>query len=191
MSFAHIPLGRFDKEEALLEAVEIVGKFLRLNEISPPRILRKRLSTKGDYRAGVIRIDLGSTVSPVKTPGFSWSFPGNRSDITVYGVLAHETGHYVSDTHRWFRPKWKHGHREPGVSSYGRPNGEEGLAEAIRLFILNPDLLRVGRPQMFSLLRVTLGLKPLHNDEWENVLAFAHDRIIAANKVWIKRGKKS
>lgn len=185
--FIFFPDGRFDKVEALEEASGIVREFLWLNDLPVPPIYRSTLSCRGLYRDGKIYIDLKGTIPPVKVPGYAWSFPGYKADITVYGVLAHETGHHVSAMRRSCYRIWRTGHSDPAVSSYGPPNHEEGLAEAIRLFILNPDLLRIGRPGMWNTLTTSYGLKPLHLNPWDEVLIFAHDRIIQQAEKWMVR----
>lgn len=187
MGFCHLPMGKFDKREAFEEAKKIAREFLALNSLPLCPFREHQLDSRGLYERGEILVDLKGTVSPVITPGFSWSFPGYKADITVYGVTAHETGHHVSASlGRAARSAWRLGHRDPRVTSYGRANGEEGLAEAIRVFILNPDLLRVGRPGMWAVLtHFPFGLKPLHDDPWDEVLAFAHDKILIAAKGWM------
>ena len=106
--------------------------------------------------------------------------------MTGAGVIAHETGHYVDSLLKMpslHIQKYIRGER--AVSSY-EPNDQEVFAESMKLFILNPYLLRQGRPLRYEFLK-SLGLEPVIADCWQDVLMHAHPKLIAAAKNWIKQ----
>lgn len=125
----------------------------------------------------------------VKTPnGSFWQAPGFAEDFTPYGTFCHEVGHHADYT---LHPK-----------AYSAQNGfedvvlheedvsriehsvTEAFAEAIRLFIANPNLLREGRPERFEYL-TKMGLKQLHDTPWRVVLSKAGKRVLSAAEKWI------
>jgi len=126
-----------------------------------------------------------SCVPAVKNPGFSWSFPGYKADMTPVGVAAHECGHHVQHC---FRPDMRSlvysTQFESCLSSY-EPTASEMLAEAVKLFITNPDLLKTGRPCRYKFLTEDIGLTPIITQTWKDVLTYAHPKIIAAAEKWI------
>jgi hypothetical protein len=196
----------YDKSSALDVAMKYVDEFLIHNELEDYSDLithaegtcDENWTGRGFYDSGTrqIYVNLKASLPPVKTPGFSWSFTGYKADLTAPGVLAHEVGHHVQnmlelgrvgrvEIVRLMNDVRKH---EPQVSSY-EPNIDESFAEAMKLFILNPELLRVGRPKRWSVLTNVLGLKPLHDEDWRCILQHAHVRLIAAAENWIARSR--
>ena len=86
----------------------------------------------------------------------------NRTPI---GVICHEFGHFVHyalTNGKCVLPK------EKQITSY-EPNIYERFAESIKLFILNPDLLKQYDPKRYEVLINKLNLKPLHNKTWQEV----------------------
>lgn len=159
--------------------LETMKRFLNHNKIHHPTIhINYKLLSKGvfiydntNYR---IEINLKKCKSPVITPGFSWSFTGYKSDVTPSGVLAHEIGHYLD-----YLSGWKYSKNIPikkKITSY-EPNKLESFAETIRLFILNPDLLKTKWVERYNYI-IQLGLKPIITDSWQEVLINAHEKII-------------
>jgi hypothetical protein len=138
-------------------------------------------------------VNVKGSKCPVKTPGFSWSFTGYKSDLTAPGILAHEMGHHIhclldeviphNELKSMIRNTFK---IESCVSGY-EPNFYESFAEAMRLFILNPDLLSDGRPARFRFFTEVLELKTLHSVPWKTVLQNAHPKMITATESWIKK----
>jgi hypothetical protein len=79
-----------------------------------------------------------------------YSAPCGKSDMSPTGVLAHEIGHLVQFKLYELRARTLiqlqrdlfANDRRHAVTSYARSCWQEDFAEAHRLFILNPDLLR-------------------------------------------------
>lgn len=138
----------------------------------------------GYYRFNVVNVNVTKSRPVTKTPGFSWTFPGWKADLTALGVVAHEVGHYVHDQFRAIDTR--HWRSEAPVTSY-EPNHYESFAEAVKLFMTNPDLLRVGRPLRYATL--TSILEPPHLVPWRDVLTLrgAHEKFISAAGNWIAR----
>lgn len=171
--------------------VRVSRLFLKLNRIGPVAYgtfesKGKAWNLYGFYRDAKIHVNVKKSLVPVKTPGFSWTYPGYKADLTAYGIVAHETGHYIADYQQMGFSR-KMGTcligSEPPVSSYA-PNEDEDFAEAIKLFITNPDLLQCGRPERYHYLVDALGLVPIVERPWREVLSKAHPRLIAAAENW-------
>ena len=176
------------KPENLQYGLDVIAKFCKVNKIKLPKFKdNSKICEYGFYLFGssTITYNLKRSRVPVKTPGFSWSYTGYKADLTVAGVLAHEFGHYLDDTLKMPSKKIKKEiGKEKKVSSY-EPNTMEVFAESVKLFVLNPDLLRVGRPKRYKFL-IALGLKPVIADTWQTVLGNAHPKFIAAATNWAK-----
>jgi len=193
----------YDKRQAFDAALVYVKAFLDLNGIAPvteyltePDDAKKPPGKnpwhdRGWYWFGTVFVNLKKTRTPVKVPGFQWSYTGYKADLTTPGVLAHEVGHHVHFELDRVRGEHVLGKVravyaiEPPVSGY-EPNPYEVFAESMRLFILNPMLLAEGRPERYSML-IKLNLQPLHHAPWREVLVNAHPKIIAAAERWIER----
>ena len=197
----------YDKQRAWNEGIALCNAFLDANDVPHP-VYRSTLSPAGRrwerrykklhgyYRAeqALVAVDVAGSRCPVKTPGYAWSFTGHKSDLTAPGILAHEVGHHVdyclgvTEEHR-LRNRFR---GEPSITGYDHGNtSSEMFAEMMKLFILNPDLLRQGRPRRYLFLTQTCGLRPAFDPDeysWEDVLLFAHDKIISAAKAWIRHG---
>lgn len=124
----------------------------------------------GLYSDDHVFVNVQATAWPVQEPAMrSWSWPGWKTDRTAVGVVAHEVGHYVADVvSRGKSAAVKAAQRElwlriiskgKKVSGY-EPVPGEAAAESLRLFILNPDLLRKAIPARYNFI-CELGLKPL------------------------------
>lgn len=191
IDIANVP----SQEEQHQMALQEIALFLKNNpQIPMPKITRvDKMWAKGECsypsKDRVCRIKLKKTLTPVtKTPGFAWSFPGYKADMTQIGVLAHEFGHAVHfalmDRTLWktFQEMTK---GESNVTSY-EPNHDEKFAEAFKLFLTNPDFLKVGRPMRYKFLTEVLGLVPNHNEPWTKVLSGSHPKLQNAAANWIK-----
>lgn len=115
--------------------------------------------------------------------------PGSFEDFTPLGVMCHEVGHHVDYVLHPSSYSQRNGFEavvdeEEDVSRIEH-NVLESFAEAIRLFVTNPDLLRVGRPDRYEYLTKTIGLKPLHLTPWRSVLRNAGKRVRSAAEAWL------
>ena len=63
---------------------------------------------------------------------------------------------------------------------------DEKMAEAARLFITNPDLLKRGRPRRYEIF--SSHYQPVVRNRWTTVLTYAHPKIVNAAERWIERG---
>lgn len=149
-------------------------------------------------------VDLAKCSTPRFVKSRNWSWPGYKVDKTPAGVVAHETGHYVVwcmrqdysmgmntfakdfDAHPLI--DWPKIMRGKPVSGY-EPTSEEAFAETMRLFILNPDLLRAGWPGRYNFLVDAIGMKPAHSHTWREVFSHAPAHIIEQAEK-IKRSKR-
>lgn len=145
---------------------------------------------RNDRHGSVIAVNVSKCRVATRIPGWSWSYPGYKTDLTPYGVLCHEIGHHVDrllgsrgDVSE--RKAWRDVVAvEEEVSGY-EPNHQEAFAEAFRLFLTNPDLLKNGRPERWEYFTEKLQLSPPHEHRWRVVLKHAHPRIISAAESWV------
>jgi hypothetical protein len=118
-----------------------------------------------------------------------WQAPGSFMDFTPLGVFCHEVGHHVDYSLHLKAFSVQNGFQdvvdnEEEISTI-EYNVPESFAEAIRLFVTNPDLLREGRPERYEYLTKGMGLKPLHSHSWKRVLRNAGKRVNDAVVKWI------
>lgn len=193
----------YDKTTAYTAAVTLCREFLDLNSLAHPEYVPTPGPVRGVWKdrglyvpthgtvPARVYVDLKKSRPPTRTPGFSWTFPGSKADLTAVGVTAHETGHHVhallglADVSKIAKALFRH---EAAVSGY-EPHVGESIAEAFRLFILNPQLLREGRPFRWNFMVDVLGLEPLHDMPWRQVLVHAHPRLVKALEGWMTRKK--
>ena len=178
-----------NKEELLKTANELIIDFCNLNNIKLPTItINNDIKYYGYYNNKKITLNLKKSSLPTKTPGYKWSFPGYKSDLTIIGILAHEFGHYVD--YNILTPKDIFlfndiRRKEKNVTSY-EPNVHESIAESVKLFITNPELLKYGRPLRYDFLKRKL--TPLYdNYNWEDCFEYADKKYITAAKNWAKK----
>lgn len=156
-----------------------VTRFCERNQIAAPTIeVTKEPTQYGTcafYRSGVIFI-WPDACAFIGTSGRLWSYPGHTVDRTPYGVLAHELGHHVDGAHG-SRPsregygfRWRTETQEKPLTGYCRDDNE-WFAEIFRLYVTNPDLLRLERPKAYALLRAHW--EPVEDRTWDQVLADA------------------
>lgn len=163
----------------------LINLVCSVNEVKSPNFVLGKKS-RGLYGICNYRtLCLHRWKPPVKTPGFSWSFTGYKADLTYLGIIAHELGHWMDfktkGLDKAFISVVK---KEAPVSSY-EPNIHEAIAEAFKLYILNPDLLKRGRPLRYEALK-SFGLKTIHNMTHEEVLTYAHPKLLKASYNWMK-----
>ena len=152
------------RELIYLTGREIVFAWLDHNDIPRPIVLtyddaklasplvwdrrpgdRLERDKKGLYFCGHVFVNVANMRKP--TAGGDW--PGHLVDDTAIGVLAHEVGHYAWHWLQLRAASWLPAvidGRRIGRYDY-RGDVEEAWAETIRLFILNPALLRTGLPR--------------------------------------------
>lgn len=181
MKYYDNSLATVDKPTLFRLGLLITQDFCRANNIPYPRVSKATLNSRGKWTAlrterefGQVWVDLSACRTAVlSNEGRSWTYPGYKADVTPLGVLAHEVGHHVGFYKRIFNI--------PGarnlVSGY-EPNGHEVVAESLRLFILNPQLLQIIAPKRYDYL-IASGLKPVVTETWQEVLAGAPARIFA------------
>jgi hypothetical protein len=184
--------GEETKEELLYKGIELIERFSEDNGIKMPKIFvvgPSRISAYGlFYPNDIIHVNMKLCRPPVKVPGYDWTFPGYIQDLTPYGILAHEFGHYISDMlGKKFRKNFVNIRKiEENVTSTDDRGLDEKMAEAARLFITNPDLLRIGRPYRYEIF--SRHYTPVVKHRWKTVLKNAHPKIISAAERWIERG---
>ena len=149
----------------------------------------------GLYYSGKVFVNLPRTAVAVTRPAYrSWSWPGWKVDRTPAGVVAHEVGHHVEAVLRRRKvltkddgAAWRLGlsNHKKRVSGY-EPVPDEAWAETMRLFILNPDLLRLAIPWrwFFLLARELRPVERLMKKGWKKVLS--NDNYTAAAVRWIE-----
>jgi hypothetical protein len=180
------------KQDLLRITTLQVIDFCELNNLPIPKIkiivCRNYGFFQPNAQGGYIGINLPATRLPVFNPvnGRLQSFPGNKTDRTPAGVLAHEVGHYVDINNR---AKFNLASEfraligvENSVSSYDTIEVER-VAEAFRLFILNPKLLQQGRPKAYTILQKHF--KPVHQLPWR--LAFHYTKAKATYIDWCEK----
>ncbi len=130
-----------------------------------------------------IYVNVAAATVPPKTRGYVWSYPGHKTDRTVSGILFHELGHHCAYAKHIDSAVWKQvvSSTKP-VTSY-EPVPSEAFAESMRIFIGNPDLLRLARPKRYAFIREYF--EPLHDLTWQEVLINAPDFIVLSATVFV------
>lgn len=193
----------YNKRDEFAHAQAYADEFLEMNGLPlPSKVITTYKPGRGrkesrhgwyDYGDQCLFVNLKKSRVPVKSPGFQWSYTGFKSDLTGPGILAHEVGHHVDNLLKVCKKHKReliHIRRvEHKLSGY-EPNIAEQFAEMMRLFILNPTLLREGRPGRWAFLTKVLELRPPHKVAWQAILQNANLRIIESAKVWIARSAR-
>lgn len=149
----------------------------------------------GWYRDGHVFVNLPKCAKPVANPFANRrSYPGNKTDRTPVGVVAHETGHHVEWNLYGRRLTPHHGEiwralvkRTKAISGY-EPVPSESWAETLRLFILNPDLLRLAVKDRYDFVTNDCGLIPYVQQDYRAVLN-NHPAYITNLDSWITKTK--
>lgn len=169
---------KWTKTELYERGVALANRWCRLNGMDMPAVEAVtegwRINSCAYYRpAWGIRLCLPRCAAP-GLGGPAWSWPGYIVDRTPYGVVLHELGHHVDmrlGTGKqgiyWsdFSAGLKEQAGEKGITSYADVDHAEWFAEAFRLFVTNPDLLRRFRPKTYAGL-VEAGLQPVFEEDW-------------------------
>jgi hypothetical protein len=176
------------KDSLLFDGEIQIANWCELNGVTPPKVEihwdgRCDFGVCAYYRDGVIDI-WPNMCAAIGTAGRSWSYPGYVVDRTPFGVLAHELGHHVDRAHGPRGGERSHVWRplDPSPLTGYCPNDNEWFAELFRLFVTNPDLLRLVRPRIYP--AFAGAFKSVEARPWREVLAGAERQIKAAeNKI--------
>lgn len=179
-----------DKQQIFDEGASLIHKFCELNQMPTPKIevvAKPKLwpfKVCAYYRANHIFIRLEKCAA-IGTTGACWSYPGYTVDKTPCGVLAHELGHHFdrllsTKKGAYFGDYGLNMMRETGEAKLTNycPNHAEWFAEMFRLFVTNPDLLKLIRPKSFE--RISARFKPVETRAWDVVLSNAPLRTVNA-----------
>lgn len=159
------------KENLYAEGLRYVKTFCDANNLEMPTIkLRKGGGACGEYYFGkkLILINLNGCAKEVDNPGYGWSHRHYFVDREPCGVVCHEFGHYVHDiltNNKFILPK------ENPITNY-EPNICERFAETMKLFILNPNLLKEYAPKRYDALTKELGLKQIIFTNWKDTFEY-------------------
>lgn len=161
-----------ESKQMLMEnGLKLIHEFCILNNIKDPIIELTTINSRacGTYNGlKLIKVDLSKCAKPSQ----SYSYPNLHSNRTPQGVVIHEFGHYLENALgiSWRTlSKCREEINEKPVTSYA-PNSQEWFAEVIRLFLTNPDLLKLGRPKTFVWLCEDLKLIPINRGSYLEVL---------------------
>ena len=206
------------KVRLLYDEMQGAKAFLDVNSIPHPKFKlfanahSHRYYGMCRYESRVVEVYVNSCRTPCSERGYSWSYPGWKADVTPGGVLRHELGHWImsqkgfifKDRTLDLNKKFMRSNgicpssmieatrvailEEASVSSY-EPNVDEVFAEALKVYMINPDLLRVGRPLRYDIIRIHLGIQPTETRSWKEVLSTAPLRIQKAAIGWIRKGQ--
>ena len=179
------------KSELLALGILNMERFCAANALEVPTV---NVRTRADWMVGAcayyrpVYIEIcPDACAHIGTAGRSWSYPGYSVDRTPYGVIAHELGHHADRSKSARRGayfgdysiKLRAATGETPLTSYC-PNDAEWFAEMFRLFVTNPDLLRLIKPETHK--RLASEFAPSVTDTWESVLKNAPVRTIEAAK---------
>lgn len=146
------------------------------------------ISDYGRYGTELVQVNV-RRCRPPSLSAYSWSWPGYTADLTPSGVVAHEMGHHVhfswpegtrNLTRTWRRELSRTG--EPPVTSYGKTSTHEDIAESLKVFITNSDLLRVRFPLRHAFIRHVLTLRPIETRRWFEVISESERHVLATIK---------
>lgn len=203
------PLGRFaasryhqsshpslyTRDAALTDVVNLTAHLCLVNGVTVPAYVNRPLNgvygTCSRYRGDqyLVAVQLDRCRIP-QISGHSWSWPGYKADVTVAGVIAHEMGHLCHWSSRNTFRRWTSdvANEEP-VSSYETDSGlvEESVAEAMKLFVLNPTLLAECWPRRYAIIRERY--QPVVENHWSEILADSPRHLKAVQNRLAKRRK--
>lgn len=179
-----------DRATLLVYGEQLLLQWCTLNAVSPPEIKAWYTDVPFDacayYRDNVIQI-WPNECARVGVSARQWSYPGYVVDRTPYGVLQHELGHHVDEAFEYrggvLSTRWRRETGEEQLTNYCT-NDMEWFAEIFRLFVTNPDLLRLLRPISYTRM-IERWPARAETRTWPEVLMSAHPRWYAAtlNKI--------
>ena len=167
---------KMTKDELAERSVKHIQNFLQMNNLPVPEFVmseypdaKNKFQKTGHYsrKEGKVYLNAANTRNPVMKPGgMQWSYPGYKVDKTPLGVLAHEIGHHIDHTMKFDENAFPY--KGEKVTGY-EPTVHEAIAESLRLFMLNPDLLHTIAPKRYQFF-LDNGLKPTVKQPWKEVL---------------------
>ena len=167
---------KMTKDELAEKSVKHIQDFLKKNGLPVPEFVmheypdaKNKFQKTGHYsrKEGKVYLNAANTRNPVMKPGgMQWSYPGYKVDKTPLGVLAHEIGHHIDHTKQFDTDSFPY--KDEKVTGY-EPTVHEAIAESLRLFMLNPDLLHTIAPKRYQYF-IDNGLKPTVRGSWKDVL---------------------
>jgi hypothetical protein len=199
------------REQIYQYGLPLMRRFFEANGISIPAFyrysdthlmterMREELELKSQVSDGAsyglyfdsnVFVNVTKSRLPVQNPGgMAWSYPCWKTDRTAIGILAHECGHHADEeTGLPGRSKqWKEVCEKGRKLTSYEPKIYEAWAETMRLFILNPDLLRLGIPHRYKFITEVVKLIPSETRPWQEVL-YNHTAYVYAGEKWIKKG---
>lgn len=167
---------KMTKDELAEKSVKHIQDFLQKNGLPVPEFVmheypdaKNKFQKTGHYsrKEGKVYLNAANTRNPVMKPGgMQWSYPGYKVDKTPLGVLAHEIGHHIDHTKQFDTDSFPY--KGEKVTGY-EPTVHEAIAESLRLFMFNPDLLHTIAPKRYQYF-IDNGLKPTVKQSWKDVL---------------------
>jgi hypothetical protein len=187
------------KGELLERGRTVMAAFCSENSVPAPEIYPVQVSAWNVefcayYRNSVTHICVARCAA-IGVAGPAWSYPGYTVDRTPYGVVQHELGHHVDvlkgqrkGSYSWseFSASVRGRSGEKQITSYC-PNDAEWFAEMFRVFVTNPELLRLVRPRTFRELRQCF--TPVFSDSWRERLKDAPARTITAAERQVEKAQ--
>jgi hypothetical protein len=189
MSYPYLD-GPWIRRDRWVEAQDLCCRFCDVNGLPTPRFEdRTNRIHYGLYqpRTKTVSVAVDKTRPPSRT-AFSWTWPGYKADLTVLGVTAHELGHhwhFLTGERAVIRDFRLIG--ELPLTSY-EPNTSEAIAESFKVFVTNPDLLRVLRPARYEFFRARL--TPVIDLEWHEVLDGSPRHVLAVLRKLSTKSRK-
>ena len=161
------------KEELFEKGLILQKKFLEINNFKPIEVIsipKEELPVEascGYYDYGDYKIHICIEACANTNPRYS--FPSIYSDRTPYGVIQHETAHYVDYLLGITKNNKNLKEMDKPITNYC-PNNTEWLAEMLRLYITNPNLLMLLRPKTYNYFFNELEIKSPVNTNWKNTI---------------------
>lgn len=140
------------KLNELRNAKNLIKNFCIINNIQTPKTyIKNELNHLGEYLvdgSNRIYVNIKKCAKSNKTTRPDWII-----DNTIQGVLTHEFGHYLHIKHKKKELNNSFKRLKEPTIHYHETDIDEDIAESIRLFILNPVLLKLGRPKRYDILK--------------------------------------
>jgi hypothetical protein len=179
------PIDKTTPEEASRPLV----RFFEINNMEPPKMVFDSIPMDPRHLGIYIKSKKQLEVYPSRCRGKS----GGLEDMSVLGVAAHEASHHVNELLGWKKVNnafWNAWQQEPPISDYAKTSRPEDFAEACRLFITNPELLRLLRPFRYKFMSESLKLKPVEERSWDEVIEYDLEMVSKIQEKLEARGKK-